>query len=522
MNRFAQFMFPVCASFALFACDAEPPSGATDSPDEAAEPEVTPPSDYALVPLKNMGWSDPVEGVDLEALTEREGITSGHQIHWAELTGEAPAELVLVQNLDDASGVMRVYDVRDASAPKALSAPVLLDRTEPAVTRRKLPYGPYPQASDLDGDGASELVLAGFERGEATLRVYGVEAGALVLQVDVETKGHLHVPFDHDGDGARELVALTTSKPEDVRGDASVEVELIDPRTGEAHASKVPLEVWLPRFFTYTIVSEGISGITLVLVTTAMRSRDLLPYDPDAAFAGAFKGMTRKPRGMFDLHDPSFYSNMLYWPRDEASQGKLVEIARSDTHASGLALEALLSPDARESDRMVGLRIMREKLLAPRNHGLPSELIRSLPDGEHGELCDALTARIRDEGVSDSERDRLALRGVGAQADCVGFALEVMEAPEAHTSTRLKLALNGFNPKLASSRRTRSVSEEARGTRAAIALLGHEDPEVRGSAALVLTWREGGEDALAAALAKEADEDARGTMKAALARKSAE
>ncbi len=516
----------VSSVVAVGLCACEAPS-AVEGPKEVAQtiadaPEAKP---YMLAPVKRGGWAEEVEGVDVEALSKVviatiEGAFSQSYLEWAELTGEAPAELVFTASFDDTSSRMWVFDVTTPESPREMAGPIVLDRHEPWSQKFGLPSGPWPMAADVDGDGSSELVLAGVEGGKTTLRVFGMKGAALEQRIDVEIGGHVHVPFDHDGDGDLELVALTTSNLEAPR-DASVEIEagVFDLTTGK-ELTEVPLETWLPRFFTNALASEDLPSSWLAIrwSTLLMKAKRMTPFEPDTARDAALAGIARGTKSIFDITDPEGYARSLYWLEDHEWADLLTTYdGLQGTSTRNLLLSAMLEPGVPKSTREVAFYAMKSSALSKEWGSL--DAVKRLTAEERGVVCDALAKRLLDDSLSDIDRGIFATRGARV-FDCAEIVVKTLEMPVMYTPEDLKVALVVFNPK-PTNRTTPEFSAEQteRATAAIIALLGHAEADVRATAALVLAWREGGEAALAAAAKKEKDSDTREMMKDALARK---
>lgn len=443
--------------------------------------------------------------MDTKAILDADGVMGSAQWRWAELTGDAPAEFVLSSWSPTGEGRVSVYDVSDASAPRRMGEPAAL--------------GSEPMVADLDGDGVSELLLTQPRGGGSTLHIYRVMGGGLVEQGRYETRGHVHVPFDHDNDGRFEVVVLTTSNPEDLHDPAAtIGASLMDARTGK-DAATVGIEVWLPRFHTYALVSEDLPLGALVVrwSTRMMEAMELTPFEPDRARDAAVAAMARRPRSFIEIPDPEAYALALYWLPPEELRGLMKGGGGPESTGPHLGLlRVYAKPERAQARREVALEVLRGVVTRPEVE-LGQDLFAALGPGDRAAVCAEVGERLSRGDLSDRDRGVLVARGV-RQVGCVGLALGVLEDPERYTPEDIKLALNTFNPKLHIAP-LGSPEQEARGTRAAIALLTHDMPDVRASAALVVMWREGGEEPLATALEREEDIDTRAMFQAALDRK---
>ncbi len=209
---------------------------------------------------KDVALTDPGEErppqVDVEGLLAREDLLSepyedtccgeGRITHertmWAELDGTSPPELVLetMEYVGEgaASWHYHVFDVRDPSDPK---------RIGPALEDGGYIHYSYMNVVDLNRDGVDELMLVGEIRETAPLRLFGLRDGTLeVLNAD-EDLAMVYLPYDHDGDGALELVGL---QADSIDGDDAVTLTVFDGAEAKPIAPKRPASQWLPDLLT--------------------------------------------------------------------------------------------------------------------------------------------------------------------------------------------------------------------------------------------------------------------------------
>lgn len=217
------------------------------------------------------------------------------EVRWAELTGEAPEELVLTMQEYVGEGIAAdhhyVYDVSGAT-------PVSMGKVDQSGDAN------YPDVTleDLDRDGIVELLAIGGYGGDSpsTLQVYRVVDGALAQVGDTANPGQVYLPFDVDQDAKLELVALAAY-------DDSVTFEVLDRLARPTQAA--PISTWLPRLFETVLAAPDVDRPrdTLRMLRQAMEERGLGPDDPEAAFESVLDRIAG-PSGAFPWVEATWWA----------------------------------------------------------------------------------------------------------------------------------------------------------------------------------------------------------------------
>jgi len=300
------------------------------------------------------------------------------QVRWAELTGEAPEELVLTMQEYVGEGIAAdhhyVYDVSGA-------APVSLGKVDQGGDAN------YPDVvlEDLDRDGIVELLAIGGYGGDSpsTLQIYRLVDGALTHVGAMASQGQVYLPFDVDQDGKLELVALVSS-------DDSVTIEVLDRLARPTPAA--PIATWLPRLFATVLAAPNVDRPrdTLRMLRQAMEERGLEPDDPEAAFASVLDRVA-SPSGAFPWVEATWWAGT-----DEQRERAARLLAHPDT-ARDAAMLLLSTP----GDRAAPVAWLHDRFRdtaegkGPRPH---ESLLRQLDRTERAQLCDHLQQLLLADG----------------------------------------------------------------------------------------------------------------------------
>ncbi len=467
-----------CAWFAVCASALCVTHGAA----EAGEPSAA----DAPEPRPNWGWSEPVEGVDVETglasgvldpNIEERGLGKPTAL-WAELTGEAPAELVLVLHRVGQSSTFQVFDVRDSDQPRAMTPAHLTDRSgvQPLLSP------PIASLGDFDGDGVLELMFAGLEGGQATLRIYRLEGDVLVERVDAKPPGRAFFPFDLDGDGEDEIMAVEPVgiPPGDRRlWDASTTFAFtrIDGETGAPITQEIPPEAWLPRAFGFLVSADFSFAYmsSVAIYARAMRRRGLVPLRPERVFDEALEKMVGDD-SFFGFTRGEWYIDVFYWALTKAQRAKLAEIAAGDPSnsrslyaSSALFLSATDDAQVRAAARGAIVSLTTRSHLKHHVIGL----LGRLSPPARAALCEEAAARLGEE-LTPAELSSVLKVVTGDPLRCTTAAAVVLAQADTHGSAVVIAALHAVakDPldlaKWPASRRARLL-------RGLYAQLGHTD-----------------------------------------------
>jgi hypothetical protein len=467
--------------------------------------------------------TDPAEArlpqVDVSGLLAREGLLSepyedtccgeGRITHertlWAELDGQAPPELVLetMEYVGEgaASWHYHVFDVRDPANPR---------RIGPALEDGGYIHYSYMRVVDLDRDGVDELMLVGEVRQTAPLRLFGLRGGALeVLNAD-EDLALVYLPFDHDGDGALELVGL---KADHVDGDGPVSVAVFDGATAAPRAPARDPKAWLPDLLTDALTRPELPHAepTLTLLTRLMAQEDLAPGDPRRVLDATLARLEAEPMGP----NADAYVGAAAGEATEAQRARMKALMRGAGTARALPAARLWLRTARGPARAFALDWARARVAdhalagMPRDHLLAYAIVAELDAAERARICAHSRELMEAPGASPEALGNIAWDLWVMYGGCVDEVVWALEHEATLPAQAVRGAVSAFDKtQYTPARRAAYAPHTARIVGSLGRLLGHARADLRAEAARALGGLPGSVAMLRAALEAEADAEA--------------
>jgi hypothetical protein len=402
---------PLCL-LSLLACTTAQPNKPAP-PVETREAEV---DIEALVARDKLIDYDPVEVEQMMGSGKKELVKAQR----VELNGAPPRELIIHTQEYTGEGTwsdtLWIYDVQDVKNPRQLEVPVLGSLDVSKRSADGLTWGSYMdagwwRAEDLDLDGKAELIILGHSDGvaPAPLNVLGWDdARGMVDRLWRDPGGVDVVIADVDGDGRREIVAVTGSLGEDglppgivpLRGD---EQGRWRPMAGE-------LKVWLPRVLEAMIEGKH-PRLYLVLpqVMQLMQEHKVAPRD----VARLQRELERqiKAGGEHGDEELRWLCDAMAWEGNLAAYDVMLPMVTS-LESPQPVIEALLELDARNKQTRG-----REALLGWLKGALRGELdeetyqiadlLRVMEQRGDGAAAALVAAALGDEALSLDARERL-------------------------------------------------------------------------------------------------------------------